>query len=77
MRRQTVSKSTTIEYPLYNVCYCRNNGQIKEVSKRVSLKDGIAAIKRFDRMICCHGKLVKDIAYMFLKPVKEIRITET
>ena len=82
MRKQTensmkqTAPTTRIEYPLYNVCYRQTDGQVKTVNEKVSLKHGIEAMKKFDRMYCCNKKLLEGIEYLFLLPIREVRITE-
>lgn len=65
-----------IEYPLYNICYRLDDGQVKTIKEDASLKQGIEAMKKFDRMYVCEGKLLMGIAYLFLLPVRKKRITE-
>ena len=72
MKRQ----STKIEYPLYNVCYHQTDGKVRTVSEKVSLKKGLEAMKRFDRMLCSNSKMIQGIAYMFLLPILDTRVTE-
>ena len=60
-------------YPLYDVCLVKEDGEEKVVSEKVSLHKGIEAIKKFDRLLVCNGKIVKDIMYCYLKPLREIR----
>ena len=62
--------SISIEYPLYNVCYQMAGGVVKTVKERVGLKEGIQALKKFDRMICCQGKAVEDVTSIYLQPVR-------
>ena len=68
--------TTRIEYPLYNVCYRKDDGQVKVVSEKVSLKQGIEAMKKFDRMYNCQRKLLEGISYLFLLPIREKILTE-
>ena len=70
------SPSTKIEYPLYNVCYHQDDGQVRTVSENVSLKKGLEAMKKFDRMLCCERNQLDGIDYLFLLPVMERRTTE-
>lgn len=68
--------STKIEYPLYNVCYRQDDGQVRTVSEKVSLKKGLEAMKKFDRILSFQRSLLKGISYMFLLPILEVRVTE-
>jgi len=68
--------ATTIEYPLYNVCYQRTDGREKTLQEEVSLKQGIEAMKRFDKMYSKNSRLLIDVDYLFLRPINKTRITE-
>ena len=69
-------KGGKVEYPLYNVGYTLKNGLIKTIRERATLKESIAAIKRFDRVFCGQGKAVADVASVFFEPVKEAKLME-
>ncbi len=68
--------TTRIEFPLYNICYQQTDGNVKTVKKEVSLKQGIEAMKKFDRMFKCERKLLEGVQYLFLDPIRKIRVTE-
>jgi len=64
---------STVGYPLYDVCLMKEDGEEKVVSEKVPLRKGIEVLKRFDRLLVCNGKIVKDIMYCYLKPLRDIR----
>lgn len=64
---------STVGYPLYDVCLMKEDGEEKVVSEKVPLRKGIEILKRFDRLLVCNGKIVKDIMYCYLKPLRDIR----
>ena len=66
-----LSEEVTIEYPAYNICYHYKDGREETVRESVSLKQGITAIKKFDRLICSNRSLIKDIHYIFLVPLEK------
>ncbi len=68
--------ATRIEFPLYNVCYRQSDGRVRTVSEKVSLKKGLEAMKRFDRMLCSKRSLLEGISYLFLLPILDARVTE-
>ena len=68
--------ATRIEFPLYNVCYRQDDGQVKTVSEKVSLKKGLEAMKKFDRMLCSKRSLLEGISYLFLLPILDASVTE-
>ena len=61
--------ATRIEFPLYNVCYRQDDGQVKTVSEKVSLKKGLEAMKKFDRMLCSKRSLLEGISYFLTSAV--------
>ena len=67
------TKKPLTDYPLYNVCFMKKDGEEKVVSEKVSLRKGIEAIKKFDRLLVTNGKSMKDILYCYLKPLREIK----
>lgn len=61
----------SVEYPLYNVCYMKNNGEEVVILKEVGLKKSIEVMKKFDNLLTCNGKLVEDILYFFILPLRD------
>lgn len=61
----------SVEYPLYNVCYKKKDGEEKVVCKEVGLRKGIEALKKFDNLLTCNGALVRDILYFFMLPLRD------
>ena len=66
---QNEKKQKNAEYPLYNVCYMKKDGEEKVVSECVTLRKGIEAIKKFDHLILSNRSIVSDILYCFLLPL--------
>lgn len=67
--KQLEKKQRPAEYPLYNVCYKKKNGEENVVSECVTLRKGIEALKKFDHLILSNRSVVSDILYCFLLPL--------
>lgn len=71
MKQTEKKQQPSVEYPLYNVCYMKENGEQKVVCKEVGLRKGIEAMRKFDNLLTCNGALVRDILYFFLFPLRD------
>ena len=66
-----LSGNAKVEYPAYDICYHYKDGREEKVKERVTLRQGISVLKKFDRVMCSNRQKVKDILYVFLLPVNE------
>lgn len=67
--KQEKKQQQTVEYPLYNVCYMKKNGEQKVVKEEVGLRKGIEAMKKFDNLLASNRAIISDILYCFLLPL--------
>lgn len=72
-----MKQGAKMDYPLYNVCYNLKSGATKTVRERATLRESLEAIKRFDRVFCSQGELLRDVASIFFEPVKEVKVHDT
>ena len=65
------NQTNRISFPLYNFCFKMKNGEEKIVRKEVSLQQGLASIRKFDRILVTQRSEVKDVHYCFLVPLMD------
>lgn len=73
MKQKERKQQTSVEYPLYNICYKTKDGEEKVISREVSLDSGIRAIRKFDHLLLSNRKVIKDVLYCYLLPLLEKR----
>ena len=58
-----------VEPIMYDLCYKDKHGKVKTLEECVTLKRGIAALRKFDRLVNSDAPVVKGVLYMFMIPV--------